>query len=172
MAHYLDHAGPIFPYRPEGGEIAAWFKQEAYARRFENAGGDAILLWQGESLYPYGTLHRVAEVDHDDQWFALLDVGCSEAEGERALHDLLFVSCGLREPLTCEWRGTPSDRQPWDMGGLIWFAIQIDSAERRQHFAWRNPSPAARQSPGSPVSQPGQQGNPAAPNPATTGGET
>lgn len=133
---------PVFVSLPSGLDIAHWFRDEAFARRFENVGGDAILLWQeDDNLYPYGTLHKVAEVDHDDQMFYLLDVG-EQTEDGPAVSDLLFVTAGLRKDLACEWRNEPSERQPWHYEGLVWFAGLIDEYERTWREAAQNGRPS------------------------------
>lgn len=132
MAPYRDSDGPVFDHRPTGEEIGQWFRDEAFARRYENVGGDAVLLWRVADLYPYGTLHKLAEVDHDDQMFYLLEVGHNPSEERASTHDLLFITAGLREPLACSWRGGATERQPWGRDGLLWFVEKIEEAEDRQ----------------------------------------
>lgn len=116
------HRGPVFDHLPSAGEIAEWFREEEFARRFENPGGDATRL----SSDPHSHLWKLAEVDHDEQVFYLLDIG-TDLDGTTT-HDLLFVTAGLRERLGCEWRQKPSTVQPWGYDALVWFAERIEFA--------------------------------------------
>lgn len=123
---------PVFDSLPSGLDIAHWFREEAFARRFRNVGGDATWLCDD----PLSTLWLVATVDHDEQMFYLLDI--TTEQGERTTHDLLLVTAGLREPLACEWRNEPSERQPWGAEALHWFANRIEAIEEagRWNLVW------------------------------------
>lgn len=110
---------PVFFSVPSGPEIARWFIEEHRAGRFHNVGGGATWLCKD----PICTVWALAEVDHDEQTFHLLDVHTGDS------HDLLFVTAGLREKLSCEWRQEPSRIQSWGYEGLDWFASRIEFAE-------------------------------------------
>lgn len=107
---------PVFESLPSGVNIARWLNERYNASTFQNPGGGAITLCDD----PHCSLWMLATVDHDEQEFYLLDIRTGDT------NDHLFVTAGLIEGLSCEWRQEPSTEQRWNAETLAWFYGRID----------------------------------------------
>lgn len=127
----MDERKPVFETLPSGLDIARWFRDEEFAHRFQNVGGDATWLCRE----PHGALWHLATVDHDDQMFFLLVVITD------GVQDLLFVTSGLRCALACEWRNQPTKEQDWGRAAIVWFADMIEQYEAVWGDEWEAHDP-------------------------------